>query len=425
MASVEQLPRSIWWQDAAEQDTAGQDAAEQDAASGDASGEDVAGGDATSKDTAGEDATKARLVYVGLIDQRKLPSQLETIKCYKHSQMIDAIKTLALRGAPAIGAGGAFALALWAFNEAGDMPDVNDASSMIEAMKPVADEIASARPTAVNLSWAVNKVTAAAHEACKTAPAGEAGTKYVADAMLAKAKQIAQADEASNRAIGKAGADLFEELANDRDGKKLAIMTHCNAGSLATVFYGTALGVVYSAFDRGLIERVYTCETRPLNQGSRLSSWELSHSGVPTTLICDDMAASTMAAGLVDAVIVGADRIAANGDTANKIGTMGHAILAKHFGIPFYVAAPFSTIDISIPDGSHITIEQRDPSEVRGVSGSVFIDGITLDTWMATAPQDIDVLNPAFDVTPASLISAIITDKGVIFPDDNGSYSFI
>ncbi len=391
-----------------------------------------------------------------LIDQRRLPSRLEEIECFTHAQMIDAIKTLALRGAPAIGAGGAFALCLWARNESEDQ----SVESFMASLRPIADEVSSARPTAVNLSWAVSEMVKVAEEmAAGVADSGRAGVSEIVDAMERAACALADDDEVSNRSIGSNGAALFAEL-SERLGRPIRIMTHCNAGSLATVFYGTALGAVYSAFDNGCVERVYPCETRPVNQGGRLTTWELMHAGVPTTLICDNMAASTISAGLIDAVIVGADRIAANGDTANKIGTMGHAILASYFNIPFYVAAPFSTIDLSIPDGSCIQIEERDPDEVRGFFGSGIIetsgeigetlahsvadgtsaevpmgglhrmtlrrgaDALEFDMWMRTTPEGVEVRNPAFDVTPASLIDAIVTDRGVFRREGDGSFCF-
>lgn len=215
----------------------------------------------------------------------------------------------------------------------------------------------------------------------------------VADSLFDEVLRIEREDEKVNRAIGAAGAALVPEHAR--------ILTHCNAGSLATVFFGTALGVVYAAAEQGKVERVFADETRPVGQGARLTSWELSRAGVPVTVICDNMAASLMGKGMVDFVVVGADRITANGDVANKIGTYGVAVLAHHHSIPFYVAAPASTFDVSLPDGSAIPIEERDPSEVLPQP----IDGV-------------DVYNPAFDVTPAELISGIITEFGVFPPQD-------
>ena len=306
------------------------------------------------------------------IDQRKLPESLETCETGDWHAVIDAIKTLAVRGAPAIGVAGAAALALWA---------ANDREGDIAA---VADEISSARPTAVNLKWAVDKAVKCAN-VCSENDRAEQLFDFV--------KELEFEDEHTNRAIGNNGAELL--------GPHSRVLTHCNAGSLATVFFGTALGIVYTAAAQGKIERVYADETRPLGQGARLTTWELARAGVPVTLICDNMAASVMAQGLVDAVIVGADRIAQNGDTANKIGTYGLAVLAHEHGIPFYVAAPESTIDRTLADGSGIPIEQRDASEVlqQPIAG-------------------VDVLNPAFDVTPARFISKIITERGVFSPGE-------
>lgn len=316
-------------------------------------------------------------VVLRYIDERLLPGEFKIAETQDWREVVDAIKTLAVRGAPAIGVAGAAALALWAAHGEEESDDDLDA---------VADTIANARPTAVNLSWGVRRAV----ECAKSRDASDSA-ESAADALYELVKRMESEDEATNRAIGANGAALL--------GENAGVLTHCNAGSLATVFYGTALGVVYAAAEQGKIAHVYADETRPVNQGSRLTAWELSHVGVPTTLICDDMAASLMAQGCVDAVIVGADRIARNGDTANKIGTYGVALLAHAHGIPFYVAAPFSTIDATIADGSQIVIEQRDRSEVlpEGLEG-------------------VDVWNPAFDVTPARLIDKIITERGVFTP---------
>lgn len=257
----------------------------------------------------------------------------------------------------------------------------------------MADEVAAARPTAVNLAWGVRRAVARARRAV----ASGAPSALVADELFDEVKHMEAEDEAVNRAIGAHGAELLAPGSR--------ILTHCNAGSLGTAFYGTALGIVYAAAAQGKVERVYADETRPVGQGARLTAWELSRANVPCTLICDDMAASLMAAGRVDAVLVGADHIAANGDAANKIGTSGVAILAKHYGIPFYVLGPTSTIDLSCPDGDHIPIEQRDPEEIRSL-------------WYREpmAPAGVKCFNPAFDVTHHSLISGIITEKGICRP---------
>ena len=310
-------------------------------------------------------------VFFRYIDERLLPGELRIEQTDDWAVVVDAIKALAVRGAPAIGLAGASALALCA---------ANDDVDLVEA----ATTIATARPTAVNLKWAVDRALAA----IEGLPREE-----VAPLLFDFVKHMEEEDEATNRAIGENGAALLP--AGSR------ILTHCNAGSLATCYYGTALGIVYSAAAQGKVKRVYADETRPVGQGARLTTWELAQVGVPVTLICDDMAASLMAQGRVDVVIVGADRIARNGDTANKIGTYGVAVLAKEHGIPFYVAAPFSTVDETIADGSGIVIEQRDPDEV-----------------LQNAIEGVDVWNPAFDVTPASYIAKVITERGVFTPGE-------
>lgn len=307
------------------------------------------------------------------IDERLLPGELHMKATSDWRDVVDAVKALAVRGAPAIGLAGAAALALWAA-EAGSRDGMHEA----------AEVIANARPTAVNLQWAVNR-----------AMAEVAGLPFdeVPGALYALVKDMEAEDEARNRAIGEQGAALIEPGSR--------ILTHCNAGSLATFYYGTALGIVYSAAAQGKVERVYADETRPVGQGARLTVWELARAGVPATLICDNMAASLMAKGEVDAVIVGADRIAANGDVANKIGTLGVAVLAKEFGVPFYVAAPTSTIDAALPNGEGIAIEQRAASEV-----------------LPRAIPGVDVWNPAFDVTPARYITRIVTENGAFTPQE-------
>ena len=325
------------------------------------------------------------------LDERLLPYEERFETTTDWHEIVSAIKTLAVRGAPAIGVAGAAALAVWASREgakaAAGRGCAYDKDAFFELMGPVSDEVRSGRPTAVNLMWAVDRMKRFAEQSAETLQS----SWEIADAMFEEVLRMEEEDIASNRAIGAYGAELLKHDSN--------VLTHCNAGSLATVQYGTALGVVYAAAEQGKIARVYADETRPVGQGARLTTWELSKAGVPTTLICDNMAASLMAQGEIDAVIVGADRIAANGDTANKIGTYGVAVLAKHHGIPFYVAAPSSTIDVSLSDGSGIPIEQRDPSEV-----------------LPKPIEGVEVWNPAFDVTPAELITAIVTDKGVFEP---------
>lgn len=320
-----------------------------------------------------------------ILDQTRLP-QAEVHFCTDSwEEVTDWIQGLKVRGAPAIGVAGAAAVVL----ASASLEEETDAPSFMDALRAAADAIAQCRPTAVNLSWAVERMMSAAHRA------GDEGCapSDITERLYEEACSIAQEDEEANRELGRLGAALLP------DGCQ--VLTHCNAGSLATSFYGTALGVIYAAAEEGKLKRVFADETRPVCQGSRLTAWELSQAGVPVTLICDDMAASVMAQGLVDAVIVGADRIAANGDVANKIGTLGVAILAQHFGIPFYVAAPASTFDAHTPTGADIVIEQRSSQEV-----------------LSDPLEGVDILNPAFDVTPAALVSAIITERGVFQPSD-------
>ena len=354
----------------------------------------------------------AELAYV---DQRRLPGELAFVRTGDWRCVVDAVKTLAVRGAPAIGVAGAAAVALWAGGvgapracaqlsatelavlavggvgapRACAQGCVEEAGHFLEGLASVAEQVASARPTAVNLAWGVRQ--AAGHARALVAEGMRPW--QVADELYDLVKRMEAEDEAANRAIGSHGAALLPGRAR--------ILTHCNAGSLATVFYGTALGVVYAAAGQGKVERVYADETRPVGQGARLTAWELAAAGVPCTLVCDDMAASLMAKGRVDAVVVGADRIAANGDVANKIGTYGLAVLAHHHGIPFYVAAPASTVDAACATGADIPIEERDPAEVlpRPIEG-------------------VDVWNPAFDVTPADLVTRVITEQGTCPPSE-------
>lgn len=342
---------------------------------------------------------------VRIVEQTLLPQELRMVDVRTWEHMVECIKRLAVRGAPALGIAGAAALAIFATHEADELGKQTesgaccDVAGFLERIDAVAAQISAARPTAVNLSWGVKRAGDAAHRAAAgfdgasaSRSAGAAGcAAAIADAIAAEAQAIRDEDEASCRAIGEFGAPLFKQGSR--------VLTHCNAGSLATAFFGTALGVIYAAHEQERIERVYADETRPVGQGARLTAWELGRAGVPVTLICDNMAASLMAAGEVDAVVVGADRICANGDTANKIGTYGVAVAAAHHGIPFYVAAPFSTVDASLAEGSLIPIEHRAASEVT-----------------AFVPEGAEVFNPAFDVTPAGLISAIITDRGVFRP---------
>lgn len=340
-----------------------------------------------------------------LLDQRKLPHNVEFIHCEDEATVCRAIKELAVRGAPAIGDSGAYALVLWALNE---WPQGNDASgdvaAFMDALEPVAAKVAAVRPTAVNLSWAVERMMGLAHEA---AGGGSSVTDIVA-ALEAEAAAIVAEDEASCKRIGEFGAQEFHRLAQEV-GHPLRVETHCNAGSLACARYGTALSAIYHAHAAGDIEMVWVDETRPVDQGARLTAWELMQAGVPCTLICDNMAGSIMQAGKVDAVVVGADRICANGDFANKIGTYPLAVLAQHHGVPFYTAAPRSTFDMSLAGGDEIVIEQRVADEVRCAP-------IANGQWQPIAPKDCEVYNPAFDVTPHELLAGIFTEDGIERP---------
>ena len=320
-----------------------------------------------------------------LLDQRLLPGQ-ELERVYgRWEDVADAIRTLAVRGAPAIGVAAAFGVVLAArASTATTFPAF--AADLDVAFKG----LAGTRPTAVNLFWALDRMRRTC-ESLGTAPLDEVRAR-----LLKEAQGILDEDLAANRALGNHGAALVPARAR--------ILTHCNAGALATAGYGTALGVVRSAHAQGKVALLWVDETRPVMQGSRLTAWECLRDGIPHRLIADVVAASVMARGDVDLVVTGADRIAANGDTANKIGTYALAVLARHHGVPFYVAAPYSTIDPGLPSGAHIPIEERDAGEVRRVGAS------------ATAPEGSPVYNPAFDVTPASLISAIITGRGVVRP---------
>ena len=314
------------------------------------------------------------------VDQAVLPETLSFVRTTDWRRVVSDIKRLRVRGAPALGVAGAASLALWARSASGSVP----ARVFAEDASGITRLIANARPTAVNLRWGVER----AFRALEHARAEKLTPAEAADVLFDLVKRMEREDEKVNRAIGSHGSPLLPE--------ECRILTHCNAGSLATVFFGTALGIVYDAAMHGKVRMVYADETRPVNQGSRLTVWELARAGVPATLICDDMAASLMASGQVDAVIVGADRIATNGDVANKIGTYGLAVLARHHRIPFYVAAPSSTFDVSMLSGADIPIEQRAASEVS-----------------SSLPEGVLVWNPAFDVTPANLVTAIVTEFGV------------
>ena len=304
---------------------------------------------------------------IRMIDQRQLPSELCFVEVTTVDELCDAIATLTVRGAPALGAAGAMGVAL--------------AVVTGEDVAAAADRLIAVRPTAVNLAWGVRRASAA-------------------DDPVAEAMRVAVEDVDRNRRLGMHGAPLVPE-----DGR---VLTHCNAGALACVGYGTALGVIRAAAESGRRLQVWVDETRPVLQGARLTAWELDRLGIPATLVADVMAASLMAGGEVDCVVVGADRIAANGDVANKVGTYGLAVLARHHGIPFYVAAPMSTVDPTCRDGAAIPVERRPADEVVSLGGSVI------------APAGVVVENRAFDITPAALVTAIVTEDGVVRPP----YSF-
>lgn len=318
-----------------------------------------------------------------LLDQRRLPLAEETFACHTVDDVVYALRTMVVRGAPAIGVSAAYACRI-ALKEA-----LAAGSDWTEALHSLLDRLVLARPTAVNLAWAVNRMRAAWKPGCDP---GDLARTWEALAL-----EIHAEDVAMNRAMGRFGAELLD------DGD--TVMTHCNAGALATGGHGTALGVIRSAVEAGKKISVIANETRPFLQGARLTAYELHRDGIPVTVACDNACSQLMKTGRVQKVVVGADRIAANGDTANKIGTSGVALLARHYGIPFYVAAPGSTFDLSIPDGSHIPIEERTPEEVTHVGGTRVV------------PEGVSVVNEAFDVTESGLITGIVTEKGVIRPD--------
>jgi len=323
-----------------------------------------------------------------LLDQTRLPAEEVTLHITEVSELIEAIRKLSVRGAPAIGIAGAYGVVLAArpWKESSHPPDWEQLTSEISALR-------EARPTAVNLSWAIDRMI----RTVSSAHPPSRGAAY--DAFLAEAKNIHEEDEERCRRIGEHGAALLSETSQ--------VITHCNTGALATGGIGTALGVIYAAVMQGRQVQVYADETRPLLQGARLTAWELQRANIPVTVMTDGMAASLMDQQPIDAVIVGADRIAVNGDTANKIGTYQLALTAHSHNVPFYVAAPTSTIDPDLETGREIPIEIRGKSEVV--------------RWgnLQTAPEGVDVYAPAFDVTPNRYISAIITDRGVVRPPYN------
>ncbi|MDI6901946.1 MAG: S-methyl-5-thioribose-1-phosphate isomerase [Anaerosomatales bacterium] len=372
---------------------------------------------------------------VRMVDQSRLPLVGDLLVCNTYEGVCHAIRGMAVRGAPALGVAAALGIALWAVTEGAEIESRED---FLDALDVVAAQITETRPTAVNLFWGAERMKRFARENA------DVSVDELRELILAEALNVMAEDEERNRALGAHGAELLAEGSR--------VLTHCNAGSLATAYFGTALGVIFSAHEQGKVAGVWVDETRPVLQGARLTAWELKMAGIPHTLITDNMAASVMRRGLVDAVIVGADRIAANGDVANKIGTYGLAVLAQAHGIPFYVAAPTSTVDLTLASGDEIVIEERDEREVTGVTASGVIEphspqefraldlltaegpyalgmtkghqmeisrkggGYQFDAWLRIAPPGVPVYNPAFDVTPAEHVTAIITERGVARP---------
>jgi methylthioribose-1-phosphate isomerase len=326
--------------------------------------------------------------HVLLIDQTRLPHEYDMVQISRCDDMALAIKTMIVRGAPAIGVAAAYGMCLGAREiQAGDR------DQFLSQLEQVADQLRATRPTAVNLFWAIDRML-------KTARQTLGPVDHIRTALMDTAHAIQREDLQTCRAIGDHGLAALPQSP-----ARLRLLTHCNAGALATAGYGTALGVVRSAHREGRLERVYADETRPRLQGARLTTWECVQEDIPVTLLTDNMAAHCMKQGMIDAVVVGADRIAANGDAANKIGTYSLALVARAHDIPFFVAAPLSTVDFKISSGEQIPIEERDPAEVYQV-GDTFI-----------CPAGVEFYNPAFDVTPADLITAIITEHGAIGPD--------
>ena len=323
-----------------------------------------------------------------MLDQRALPAHITYLRYDSAAAVAVGIKTMVVRGAPAIGCAAAYGVALEALRL-----KQNPRDTFLATLEQGMTELAASRPTAVNLRWALNRMRA------KLKTLSTATVPAMADALLAEAHSIAEEDVRLNHAMGQHGATLLHD--------NMRVLTHCNAGALATAGHGTALGVIRSAVTAGKRIHVYADETRPFLQGARLTAWELQQDNIPVTLIADNAAGLLMRLGDIDAVIVGADRVAANGDVANKIGTYSVAVLARRHGIPFYVAAPLSTVDPAMASGDKIPIEERASSEVTGYGEA---------QW---APQGIAVRNPVFDVTPAQLVSALITEYGVVFAPDS------
>ncbi len=324
---------------------------------------------------------------VKMIDQRKLPTVEEYPVFKTYREIADAIRTMVVRGAPAIGVAAAMGVALGVRDS-----KARTVGELRKEFNEITTTLASTRPTAVNLFWAIERMKTVFREIARD----DANKGAIADRLIQEALAIQTEDIEANKRIGRFGQELLPNSGT--------ILTHCNAGALATAGYGTALGVIRAAITNGKRLRVLADETRPFLQGARLTAWELWKDDIDVRVISDNMAGTFMRQGLIDAVIVGADRIASNGDVANKIGTYPVAVLAKQHEIPFYVAAPLSTVDLKVPDGSHIPIEQRDPAEVTHIGG------------VRIVPNGVSVFNPAFDITPNSFVTAIITDRGVALP---------
>src|SRR6202049_2812577 len=331
--------------------------------------------------------TNAGVVF---IDQTKLPTEEVYVTCTTHEQVADVIRNMVVRGAPAIGVAAAMGIALGVKNSKAE-----NGADLKKDFDQICEAIRQTRPTAVNLFWAIRRMTEK-FESLSNKPIAQ-----IKQALIEEAQRMHAEDIAANQAMGRHGATLMPSSGG--------VLTHCNAGALATAGYGTALGVIRAAVEQGKKIHVYADETRPFLQGSRLTAWELMKDGIPTTVISDNMAGVMMQKGKIGAIVVGADRIAANGDVANKVGTYTVAVLAKENNIPFYVAAPLSTVDLETPDGSKIPIEQRNKREVTHIAGKQMV------------PDGVEIQNPAFDVTPAKYVTAIITERGIArAPEEEG-----
>ncbi len=329
---------------------------------------------------------------VRFLDQTKLPTEESYVTCSTYEEVADVIRKMVVRGAPVIGVAAAMGIALGTRDAEGD-----HVSELRRNFDQICETMGETRPTAMNLFWAIRRMQS------KFEASSDLPVEQIKHILITEAQRMYLEDIAANEAMGRHGATLLPASGG--------VLTHCNAGALATCGYGTALGVIRAAVESGKKIQVYADETRPFLQGSRLTAWELMKDGIPTTVISDNMAGALMKQGKIGAVVVGADRIAANGDVANKIGTYTLAILAKEHGIPFYVAAPLSTVDLETPDGSQIPIEQRSSREVTHFAGKL------------VTPEGVKVENPAFDVTPAKYITAIVTEQGIAKPPFEQSLS--